>query len=554
MKFAPSFEYSDDRDYLKVKISKDSKRELEMKTISPNIDENEIKSYLNGLTDTETRCLFFLILCFKAKIIPIIQGETASGKSFIIRLFSKMLGQKLNVYQMNQDTGLSIFTGQSMLNSTLTKEDEISFRRIFSHFEEFPIIKDYFVTHFQNTNVEKWAPQQFADLLEIINDYIRDNKDIDSLKMDLLKEGQKKIKEICLPANRFFPSKSVIIESLEKGEWILFDGIESAPEEISEKCSSLNGKNGKLDLYDLGVNNSYARVKKKDEEKQINDNFFLIVSYNPTAQSETKILDHSFMNKGITFTLSPIDYDNSSRNKVISGSLLNANYKDLIAYQIAFRVSNVHKFIKDISEKNKETFSGDLKFTGRNLLFICKQFYKYQKSREFLKDLHIPIIKALNNFYVNSLNTNKEEEILEFKKNMIDKFTENIKPEDYINFNSQNIDKKEIYRQQLLILREIQISIIKNTDYSFSFKNFIDCLGLVKLQDVEFINIKIKFKFSINNTNIKNNKDINNDIIFTTKMKSLLDIIHFGISTKTPIVLEGSCGQENQKQLTIIAD
>jgi len=37
-------------------------------------------------------------------------------------------------------------------------------------------------------------------------------------------------------------------------------------------------------------------------------------------------------------------------------------------------------------------------------------------------------------------------------------------------------------------------------------------------------------------------------------MKSLLDIIHFGISTKTPIVLEGSCGQENQKQLTIIAD
>jgi hypothetical protein len=57
------------------------------------------------------------------------------------------------------------------------------------------------------------------------------------------------------------------------------------------------------------------------------------------------------MNKGITFTLSPIDYDNSSRNKVISGSLLSAGYKDLIAYQIALRVSNVHKFIKDISEK-----------------------------------------------------------------------------------------------------------------------------------------------------------------------------------------------------------
>ena len=72
-----------------------------------------------------------------------------------------------------------------------------------------------------------------------------------------------------MPANRFFPSKSVIIKSLEKGEWVLFDGIESAPEEISEKCSSLNGKNGKLDLYDLGVNNSYARVKKKMKKNKL---------------------------------------------------------------------------------------------------------------------------------------------------------------------------------------------------------------------------------------------------------------------------------------------
>ena len=39
----------------------------------------------------------------------------------------------------------------------------------------------------------------------------------------------------------------------------------------------------------------------------------------------------------------------------------------------------------------------------------------------------------------------------------------------------------------------------------------------------------MKSKFTINNTNIKNNEDINNDNIFTTKMKSLLDIIHFGI-------------------------
>ena len=267
LSFVPSFNYSLDKKYLHSKISQDSKRELIMKTFSTNIDVDEIKSIINGLTDTETRCLFFLILCYKAKIIPIIQGETASGKSFIIRLFSKMLGQKLNVYQMNQDTGLSIFTEQSILSSTLTKEDEVSFRRVFSGFEEITVIKDYFDKNFENISAENWTPQQFAELLELINDYIKENsqenKYLDKTKMDLLKDGQKKIKEICLPANRFLPSKSLISKSLEKGEWVLFDGIESAPEEISEKCSSLNGRHGKLDLYDLGINLSYIRSKKK---------------------------------------------------------------------------------------------------------------------------------------------------------------------------------------------------------------------------------------------------------------------------------------------------
>ena len=85
-----------------------------------NIDINEIKSILNGLTDTETRCLFFLILCYKTKITPIIQGETASGKSFIIRFFSKMLGQKLNV-----DIYLAaivVFVGRMFINLTIIRK------------------------------------------------------------------------------------------------------------------------------------------------------------------------------------------------------------------------------------------------------------------------------------------------------------------------------------------------------------------------------------------------------------------------------------------------
>ena len=530
LNFVPYFNYTLDKKNLIIKISENSNKELLLKTYDTNIDKNEINTILNCLTDSQMRCLFFLCLCFKTKIIPIIQGETVTGKTFIIRLFSKILGQKLNIYQMNKDTGLSIFVGQSILSSTLEKGDEISFKKIFSNFESFPKIKEYLIKNFENCDAKKWTPQQFSNLLELINDHIKNNNDNDTSKLDLLINGHKKIKEICLPVNRFKPSNSVIIDSLEKGSWVLFDGIESAPEEISEKCSSLSGKLGNLDLYDLGINKSFSRklnniqnLSEDIEEKLINDNFFLIVSYNPTTQSETNILDLSFMNKGITFTLPPIDIDHSSRCKVISGSLLSSNFNNLISYQYALRISKVHQFMKDKSEKERDTFSSDLKFTGRNMLFICKQINKYQKNKKYTKEMHIPIIKAFNNFYANSLNANIEEDIIRFKEKMVNKFTEKINSEDYINFNSHNSDKRGIYKPLLSILREIQNSLVKKTEYVFSFKKFLDYLGLVKLQDIELINSYIEQTILLIRNFDKN--DLNNYYLLIIPSNILKNII-----------------------------
>ena len=58
---------------------------------------------------------------------------------------------------------------------------------------------------------------------------------------------------------------------------------------------------------------------------------------------------------------------------------------------------------------------------------------------------------------------------------------------------------------------------------------------------------KVSAEFRLSNKEKEEN--INDDIIFTTKMKNLIDIIHFGISTKIPIVLEGSCGQGKSKAI-----
>ena len=55
--------------------------------------------------------------------VCIIQGETASGKSYVISKFAKVLGKKLIIYQMNSDSSLSIFLNQSILSNKL-KENE----------------------------------------------------------------------------------------------------------------------------------------------------------------------------------------------------------------------------------------------------------------------------------------------------------------------------------------------------------------------------------------------------------------------------------------------
>ena len=72
--------------------------------------------------------LFLSILCKRACII---QGDTAAGKTHLIRLFSEMLGQKLIVYQINKETGLSIFTGQSTLLDYLEEDEKKLVRKYF---------------------------------------------------------------------------------------------------------------------------------------------------------------------------------------------------------------------------------------------------------------------------------------------------------------------------------------------------------------------------------------------------------------------------------------
>ena len=49
---------------------------------------------------------------------------TASGKTYLIRLFCEMIGRNLIIYQLNKDTPLSILSGQYIYNKNNINEYE----------------------------------------------------------------------------------------------------------------------------------------------------------------------------------------------------------------------------------------------------------------------------------------------------------------------------------------------------------------------------------------------------------------------------------------------
>ena len=99
MKFNPVFDFISEKGKLIIKVSEESKNNITLDFNTKKVDILSIKSEIGSLTLPEKRCILFLTFSVLSKQACLIKGKTASGKSHIIRLFAKMLGKKLHVYQ-----------------------------------------------------------------------------------------------------------------------------------------------------------------------------------------------------------------------------------------------------------------------------------------------------------------------------------------------------------------------------------------------------------------------------------------------------------------------
>ena len=54
------------------------------------------------------------------------QGPSYLGKTYLIKLFAKILGKKLKIIQLNNDSGITLLTGQKSPQSELNKEQTLA--------------------------------------------------------------------------------------------------------------------------------------------------------------------------------------------------------------------------------------------------------------------------------------------------------------------------------------------------------------------------------------------------------------------------------------------
>jgi len=159
IEFLPEIDYDEDKKHLVVYLDKESKQSIRVKVKNQVKIPKKYKKLFDTLTKSQKHCFIFLICCILSKKIPIIQGPTASGKSYLISVLSTLLGQEANLYQMNSNTGLSILTGQEIIKEKFDEKEKIKIR------EAYDSIKDLINYDKPFNDIEKKGLEQYKKII-----------------------------------------------------------------------------------------------------------------------------------------------------------------------------------------------------------------------------------------------------------------------------------------------------------------------------------------------------------------------------------------------------
>ena len=496
IQFLPVIDYDEDKEHLVIKLEKEAKEAIRVKVNDPTkIKIKKCKKLFNTLTKSQKHCFIFLVCCIISKKTPILQGPTASGKSYLINAFATILGQETNLYQMNSNTGMSILTGQEIIKGDFDDNEKEKICEAYNSIKDIINYKKSF---------NDMELKHYKRIISKIDKKLEEPNNEEEI-IDKLKAARRTIFIIISPPSRFTHIDSVFIESITegKGQWVILDGIEMAPSQIPEKITPLCGENPELSIYESGKGIYIT-------SDNIKPNFQLFIIYNPFNKG-SKILDQVLFNKCVSFTLPSIDNSQSDSATTIYNSMKLTKYADKKAWNIlSSKLAASHIFSVKISESHLEQMAGGIKITPRNLAFIITDKNNNEFDDSDIDETVKWIKSSLTFYYFNSFidlnDTKKNENSDIYTKNQFKKDIYNIfnKKQELIS-TTNDISENEMFPNIVKELIEIQTDSLNETSqFNFNFGNFVKLCLDVPIEQGNLEYIKNQIEDTVNLLNYSN--------------------------------------------------
>ncbi|KAG4105393.1 hypothetical protein H8356DRAFT_1027608 [Neocallimastix lanati (nom. inval.)] len=405
----------------------------------------------------ERDALMKVLIGLTAKRTILLSGDIGTGKTHIIESLAEIIGVKLNIIQFNAETTSSDTIGRLEMSIDPNELSKIKYelnklRDILIN-DEWPRI----------TSFIKYINEKTLNF-ECMNEYFEKLMKNNPLKLEAQKQLNicfKKLKHFStLSYTSFEFKKSLLINAMENGEWVLLDDVNYAPQEI-ERLMSLLEENSSLTIYEQNPPVMYSRDFIKDTEfikhKQIHENFRLII-----ITSNDSVLSAAIKSRCLCIKLQP--FVEPQHYAELISSCLNDSY--IPEDCVITTAKHVGKAFHDIkrNEKENDYILKNYQLTPINLVNLSKIFINSSSfdGRALSEGIY---------FNIFSMFKDKNEQYKRFKASLLS---------NDIDFNITTINK-----------------IMKNKKYS---------LGMIERKIIEYAMILSKKKKNNNSIDEKLNK------------------------------------------------
>lgn len=489
--------------------------------ISTHPKDHLMINNINHLSQSQRQLFEFLILNID-KYAPIaVQGPTASGKTYTIQLFADIIGKNLKILQLNSEINGADIAGSYCPTSDLSKSDIDKLQHSFSYLSDFILLlPQKFQSNIDRLKVDKWKPIEISELRKCVVQLLLDGK-IDDEDIPKAKEFIRIVNSTLLFFNHIERNDSLIIQAMVNGDWLLLDGIESAPSDFLDRLFTLLDDIPTLNLYERGEDQFYSMYHGKDDKtKLIHPEFRLFMTYNPVGTFSNNV-SSSFLSRCSLYSLNPIDSNLNDSAILVLGIIDKTTFTFSSSIEISAKIAIIHMKMKE-KQQNQ--------LTCRALIHISREIcYKNENQNINQEDL-IDIIynhylqgnQNMNSVYPKLL-LNEIKSV--FDEKVDDRLIEYLKDIETNNMKVRNIMIKIIknFHSQL----KQACSSDKNMIIRFKFTEFINNLRFLQFKEYEKIidEINIIKQFIEENKHVFNKEQISHLASIGT-IFDLLDLIN----------------------------